>query len=147
MKGIKEFFGGLDSPTQDTFVQLLQDMTSTRPPDRIEEIRAELKKVSAEIDKVNGEREHLTSDRQKVSEVLKRVQDFLNANEKADIILKLLHNVLFMWVTELKSWIIEMKPTKLLDRKHRLNQELALLTQRSAIGAALQERLFENKNG
>lgn len=146
MKTAQDFYDQLGSARQDLFVQMLQDLAS--PTETVtDSLKKELKKVSKEIDRVNKEREQLTSDRHRVSEMLNQLSVFLQESPDADIILKLLRHLLFMWMTEIKTRTIEMRPEELLDRKHKLSLKLELIRQRMTVGVDLQRMLFGDRDG
>jgi len=147
MSDVKKFYAGLKSVEKDVFVQILQDMGSDSPQQKLDVLKEELKEVGRKINEVNRSRERLTNDKQKLQKIYDALCAFLHDTPKTDIMLKFLGMMLSSWIEGLCERIVEARPDALLEKKRKLRRRLGEMTQRIAIGEELQLILFGGQDG
>lgn len=137
MSGLLDFIQGLKDTEWDIMMQVMNDLSDSTSPDRLDSLRQFLKTLTREIDAINQRRDALGHRRDNVDALIGIIENRLKS--KPDINLLFFKNVLTNWKTSLQTEITETRPQLKLEKKYDTERKRDLLMELQPIVTKLGE--------
>ena len=144
MGAIEDFAYTLTSTGHDDLIAVLQSMSDGAYRPRVAEIEKELSSLVAKINELNARRQQLSGQRSLLDRLLKKLTGFVKTND-TDLELMLLQLHLSNHLDTLKGKIVATRPDELLNRKHEVTQERALLDAGRKVAITLMGRVAKSQ--
>ena len=144
MGAIEDFAYTLTSTGHDDLIAVLQSMSDGAYRRRVAEIEKELSSLVAKINELNARRQQLSGQRSLLDRLLKKLTGFVKTND-TDLELMLLQLHLSNHLDTLKGKIVATRPDELLNRKHEVTQERALLDAGRKVAITLMGRVAKSQ--
>lgn len=138
MAGIADFLSSLSETEWDAVLMVSQDLQDSTSPERVRALRNYAKTLRDEIDAVNRKRDALGQKVENLNALLALLDaEIEHGEQRDDLELGLLRDVLLGWRASLRSEIESLRPDEKLRRRYDTERKHDLLRQLQGTVAAL----------
>lgn len=141
MAGISDFLSSLRDTEWDILMQVMNDLSDSTSPERLDSLRQFLKTITREIDQINQKRDALGHRRDNADALIGILESRLRATPNVELML--FKNMLVNWKATLQTEIAESRPDLKLEKKYDTEKKRNLLVELQPIVTKLGESLSE----